>query len=232
VGIPKEYMMDGMDPEVQASFNESVEAIKKLGAEVTQISLPHSKYALAAYYITAPAEASSNLARFDGIRYGHRSTEYSDLGELYSKSRAEGFGAEVKRRILMGSFVLSSGYYDAYYRKAQQVRTLIINDFKSAFTNKCDFILSPVTPTVAFKIGEKTTSSPLTMYLADIFTVPVNLAGLPAMTVPYKIGSTGLPISIQCIGSFFSEELLLGVAAVLEKEFQFPVHNKTTGILN
>ena len=230
VGIPKEYMAEGMDPEVSKLFNESIEVVRKLGAQVSEISLPHSEFALAAYYITAPAEASSNLARFDGIRYGHRSSEFSDLSELYAKSRAEGFGEEVKRRILMGSFVLSSGYYDAYYRKAQQVRTLIINDFKAAFANSCDFILTPVSPTVAFKLGEKT-SSPLTMYLADIFTVPINLAGLPALTVPFKLHSEGMPVGIQCIGPAFSEDLLLGVASVFEKEFSFPIHNKTTGKL-
>lgn len=231
VGIPKEYLVEGMDPEVSAAFSESINSLKKLGAEIKEISLPHSSFALAAYYITAPAEASSNLARFDGIRYGYRAQEYSDLNELYAKSRAEGFGSEVKRRIMMGAFVLSSGYYDAYYQKAQQVRTLIINDFKTAFTNNCDFIFTPVSPTEAFKLGEKT-SSPLTMYLADIFTVPINLAGLPAISVPYKLSKQGLPIGVQCIAPFFREDLLLGLASVFEREFGFPVHAKSSGVLN
>ncbi len=227
VGIPNEFLVDGIDAVIGSSFQEAVETLKKLGAEIKEISLPHSSFALAAYYITAPAEASSNLARFDGIRYGYRTSEYSDLQNLYSKSRAEGFGEEVKRRIMMGSFVLSSGYYDEYYQKAQKVRTLIINDFKLAFSNSCDFIFTPVSPTEAFKLGEKT-SSPLTMYLADIFTVPVNLAGLPAITVPHCLSKAGLPIGVQCIAPAFREDLLLGIASVLEKEFEFPIHQRTT----
>lgn len=229
-GVPKEFMIDGLDKEVSSSFSESLEVLKKLGAEIKEISLPHISFSLAAYYITAPAEASSNLARFDGIRYGYRSKDFFDLSELYEKSRAEGFGSEVKRRIMMGSFVLSSGYYDAYYQKAQQVRTLIINDFKAAFANSCDFIFTPTSPSVAFKIGEKT-SSPLTMYLADIFTVPVNLAGLPGISIPHKLNSENLPIGVQCIAPFFKEDLLIGLASILEKEFGFPVTKKTTGTI-
>ncbi len=230
IGVPKEYTGQGMDEEVERIFHESVEVCKELGAKIVEISLPHSQYALAAYYITAPAEASSNLARFDGIRYGYRTQNFGSLEELYHKSRAEGFGSEVKRRIMIGSFVLSSGYYDAYYRKAQQVRTLISNDFKTAFTNFCDVILAPVSPTVAFPKGEKTTS-PLTMYLADIFTVPVNLAGLPAISVPFKCTGSGMPVGMQFIGSLFSEETLLGVSSVIEKKVTFPVNSKAQGIL-
>jgi aspartyl-tRNA(Asn)/glutamyl-tRNA(Gln) amidotransferase subunit A len=230
VGVPREYLGQGMDKEVEAIFNESVEMCRALGAEVIEVSLPHSKYALAAYYITAPAEASSNLARFDGIRYGYRADGFTSLEELYHKTRAEGFGHEVKRRIMIGSYVLSAGYYDAYYRKAQQVRTLICNDFKAAFVNACDVILTPVSPTVAFPLGEKT-ASPLTMYLADIFTVPVNLAGLPAISIPYKCSSEGLPVGVQFIGPLFSEEKLLGVSSVVEKRASFPVTSKAAGNL-
>lgn len=230
IGIPKEYIGLGMDPEVEEIFNHSIETCRELGAEIKEVSLPHTKHALAAYYITAPAEASSNLARFDGIRYGFRSSEFTSLEELYQKTRAEGFGSEVKRRIMIGSFVLSAGYYDAYYKKAQQVRTLIMNDFKAAFVNSCDVLLTPVSPTVAFTLGAKT-ESPLTMYLADIFTVPVNLAGLPAVSVPYKCSEAGLPVGIQFIGPSFSEERLLGVSSVIERKAEFPVSSKASGVL-
>jgi aspartyl-tRNA(Asn)/glutamyl-tRNA(Gln) amidotransferase subunit A len=230
IGIPKEYIGQGMDEEVEGIFRNSIDVCKELGAEIVEISLPHSQYALAAYYITAPAEAASNLARFDGIRYGYRADSFNSLEELYLTSRAEGFGGEVKRRIMIGSYVLSSGYYDAYYRKAQQVRTLICNDFKTAFVNSCDVILTPVSPTVAFPIGEKTTS-PLTMYLADIFTVPVNLAGLPAISVPYACAKNGMPVGVQFVGPLFSEETLMGVSSVIEKRMSFPVCSKAEGPL-
>lgn len=231
IGVPKEYMsQEGMDPEVEKLFQESIEVCKELGAEIKEVSLPHSQYALAAYYITAPAEAASNLARFDGIRYGYRTPSFGSLEELYFKTRAEGFGSEVKRRIMIGSYVLSAGYYDAFYRKAQQVRTLICNDFKTAFVNSCDVILTPVSPTVAFPKGDKT-ADPLTMYLADIFTVPVNLAGLPAISIPFKCSSKGMPVGVQFIGSLFSEEKLLGVSSVLERRMSFPVTSKAQGAL-
>ncbi|HMO19158.1 MAG TPA: Asp-tRNA(Asn)/Glu-tRNA(Gln) amidotransferase subunit GatA [Oligoflexia bacterium] len=230
IGIPKEYLSLGMEDEQQKIFNEAVDLCRSRGAEIKEISLPHSQYALAAYYITAPAEAASNLARFDGIRYGYRASEFTSLGDLYRKTRAEGFGAEVKRRIMIGSFVLSAGYFDAYYKKAQQVRTLIINDFKAAFVNFCDLILTPVSPTVAFPLGSKT-DDPLTMYLADIFTVPVNLAGLPAISLPFRRSKEGLPVGIQLITPSFSEGLLLGVSSVIEREAGFPVKEKTVGKL-
>jgi aspartyl-tRNA(Asn)/glutamyl-tRNA(Gln) amidotransferase subunit A len=231
-GIPKDLMSGGLEDSVSTSFNEVINKLVKLGAEIVEISLPHASSSLAAYYITAPAEATSNLARFDGIRYGHRSASYHSLQELYEKSRAEGFGKEVKRRIMIGSFVLSSGYYDAYYKKAQQIRTLVINDYKAAFMNSCDIVLTPVSPTVAFKLGEKTSASPLTMYLADIFTVPINLAGLPGISIPTSLSPEKLPIGMQCVGPLFSESLLLGVASVFEREFKFPVTQRTTGRIN
>jgi len=229
--VPKEVVEEGIDPEVYKVFVDCKKRLQALGAEVIEITLPHVEYSLAAYYITALAEASSNLARFDGIRYGHRATNFNSLEELYEKSRAEGFGAEVKRRIMIGSFVLSSGYYDAYYKKAQQIRTLIINDYRTAFTNHCDLIFTPVSPSTAFKIGEKSTASPLAMYLADIFTVPINLAGLPAISIPTALSSDKLPVGMQVIAPFFAEPTLLGVASIFEREFKFPVLTNTEGNL-
>lgn len=226
VGVPKEYVISGMQPEVEKNFAASIEVLKTLGATVVDISLPHTEYALAIYYVIAPAEAASNLARYDGIRFGHRAEGAETLHEVYERSRAEGFGAEVKRRILIGSYVLSKGYFDAYYKKAQQVRTLIINDFRAAFHNHCDVIATPVSPTTAFKIGEKT-SSPLEMYLADVFTVPINLAGVPAMSVPSGLDSQGLPIGLQLIGSPFSEKVLIRTAYQFEQAVNFvcsPAH--------
>ncbi len=231
VGIPKEVVEEGIEPEVYKNFLDTKAKLVSLGAELVEISLPHAEYSLAAYYITAPAEASSNLARFDGIRYGHRAESFTSLEDLYERSRGEGFGSEVKRRIMIGSFVLSSGYYDAYYKKAQQIRTLIINDYRTAFTNSCDLILTPVSPSVAFKIGEKSTASPLAMYLADIFTVPINLAGIPGISIPTALSSNGLPIGMQFVGPFFSESLLFGVSSVLERELDFPVIGKTVNSL-
>lgn len=227
IGVPKEVVEEGIEKSVYQEFLSVKEKLVSLGAELVEVSLPHAEHSLAAYYITAPAEASSNLARFDGIRYGHRSSEYASLEELYSKSRAEGFGSEVKRRIMIGSFVLSSGYYDAYYKKAQQIRTLIVNDYRAAFTNCCDVILTPVSPTTAFKIGEKSNASPLAMYLADIFTVPINLAGLPGISIPTGLSGENLPIGMQLVGPFFSESLLLGLSSVFERERSFPVLNNT-----
>ncbi len=220
VGIPKEYFLDGMDSEVEKAIRQSISLLKEQGAEIVEISLPHTKHALPVYYVITPAEAASNLARYDGIRYGKRTENFTSLSELYARTRAEGFGTEVKRRILIGNYVLSAGYYDAYYRKAQQVRTLIINDFKAAFNNHCDVILTPASPTTAFKIGENA-SDPLKMYLADVFTVPVNLAGVPGLTVPTSCDKAGLPIGTQLIGPPFSEPMLLRVGRNLEQACGF-----------
>lgn len=219
LGVPKEYFIDGMDKEVEANARECLKLLEKLGAKIVDISLPHTKYALPVYYIVAPAEAASNLARFDGVRYGYRSTDGENLIEMYEKTRANGFGAEVKRRILIGNYVLSAGYYDAFYLKGQQVRTLVINDFKAAFNNHCDLIVTPVSPTTAFKIGE--TTDPLSMYLADIFTVPTNLAGLPGISVPSGLDSKKLPIGLQFIAPAFAELEMFKAAKVFESEIGF-----------
>jgi aspartyl-tRNA(Asn)/glutamyl-tRNA(Gln) amidotransferase subunit A len=214
LGLPKEYFVDGMDPEVEKAVRDAVEHCKRLGAEIVEVSLPHSKYAIAVYYIIATAEASANLARFDGIRYGMR-LDGKDPIELYGKTRAAGFGSEVKRRIILGTYVLSSGYYDAYYLRAQKVRTLIRNDFIEAFKS-CDAILAPVTPTPAYKIGEKT-SDPLKMYLDDILTTPVNLAGICGMSIPCGFSSAGLPIGLQILGDSFKEANILKVGHAYEQ---------------
>ncbi len=215
IGLPKEYFeVDGLDKEIKSSVVKTIEKLKSLGAKIVDVSLPHTKYAIAAYYVIATAEASANLARFDGVRYGKRAEEYSDLNELYSLTRGEGFGEEVKRRILLGTFVLSSGYYDAYYLKAQKVRTLVRNDFDEAF-KKCDVIFSPVSPTSAFKIGGIT--EPVQMYLADIYTVSVNLAGICAISVPSDIlQSANLPVGVQFLGPVYGEDKILKVAKVFE----------------
>ncbi len=210
IGIPKEYFGAGLDPEVAAAVQAAIAFYRSLGAEIREVSLPHTEYALAAYYIIATAEASSNLARYDGVRYGHRSAEADNLHELYFNSRAEGFGSEVKRRIILGTYVLSSGYYDAYYGRAQKVRTLIREDFIKAY-GEVDVILTPTTPTPAFKRGEKS-GDPLAMYLADIYTIGVNLAGLPAISVPCGFTAGGLPIGLQLIGQPFAEADLLAAA--------------------
>lgn len=215
IGIPKEYFGEGLDPEVGAAVQAAIEFYKARGAEVREVSLPHTEYALAAYYIIATAEASSNLARYDGVRYGHRSAEAENLLELYFKSRAEGFGSEVKRRIILGTYVLSSGYYDAYYGRAQKVRTLIRRDFINAY-QEADVILTPTSPTSAWKRGEKT-ENPLSMYLADIYTIGVNLAGLPAISVPCGFTASGLPIGLQLIGQPFAEADLLAAAHVYDR---------------
>jgi len=215
LGLPKEYLIGGLDPEVKAAVDAAVKQIEKLGAEIVEISLPHTDYAVATYYIVATAEASANLARFDGIRYGLR-VDGSDPAELYSKTRGAGFGAEVKRRIILGTYVLSSGYYDAYYLRAQKVRTLIRNDFLKAFET-VDAIVTPTTPTAAFKIGEKS-DDPLQMYLSDIFTISCNLAGICGVSVPCGFTkSPKLPIGLQLLGKPFGEEMLLKIAHAYEQ---------------
>lgn len=214
IGLPKEYFIDGLDPDVQKAMAAAIETYRRLGAEFVDISLPHTDYAVATYYLIATAEASSNLARYDGVRFGHRA-KADGLLDMYTKSRSEGFGAEVKRRIMLGTYALSSGYYDAYYVKAQKVRTLIMNDFIKAFAD-VDVMLTPVAPTPAFKIGEKT-NDPLQMYLSDIFTIPVNLAGTCAMSLPAGFSATGLPIGLQLIGKPFGEETILRAGYAFEQ---------------
>jgi aspartyl-tRNA(Asn)/glutamyl-tRNA(Gln) amidotransferase subunit A len=208
VGLPKEYFADGLEAGVGAVVNAAIEEYKKMGAEVVEISLPNTKLSIPVYYVIAPAEASSNLSRYDGVRYGHRADQYADLMDMYCKSRAQGFGAEVKRRILIGTYVLSAGYYDAYYLKAQQIRRLIAQDFTEAF-KKCDIIMGPAAPSTAFKIGEKA-DDPVSMYLQDIYTIAVNLAGLPGMSIPAGF-SNGLPVGLQVIGNYFDEARMLDV---------------------
>ncbi len=219
IGVPKEFFGEGINKEVKESLQKAIETYKKLGAEVEEFSLDIAQYSLASYYIIACAEASSNLGRFDGIRYGYRTPEFTNLKELYKKSRSEGFGAEVKRRIILGTYVLSSGYYDAYYKKAQQVRTLVINEFNKGF-EKYDVILTPTSPTVAFDIGSKS-DNPLEMYLADICTVSVNIAGLPGISIPCGVDSQGMPIGMQLIGNKFCEETILNAAYTFEQEVKF-----------
>ena len=219
IGVPKEFFGDGLNEDVKEQVLNAVETYKKLGATVEECSLPVAEYALATYYIISCAEASSNLGRFDGIRYGYRTKNYETLKDIFVNSRTEGFGDEVKRRIILGTYVLSSGYYDAYYKKAQKVRTLIINEFNKNF-EKYDVILTPTSPTTAFKIGEKS-NSPLEMYLADLYTVPVNIAGVPALSIPCGIDSKGLPVGLQLIGKHFDEETLFRAAYSFEQEFKF-----------
>jgi aspartyl-tRNA(Asn)/glutamyl-tRNA(Gln) amidotransferase subunit A len=215
IGLPREYFITGLDPDVQAAMDAAIETYRRLGAEFVDISLPHTDYAVATYYLIATAEASSNLARYDGVRFGHRAEDASGLLDMYTKSRSQGFGAEVKRRIMLGTYALSSGYYDAYYVKAQKVRTLIMQDFIRAFEG-VDLILTPVAPTPAFKIGEKL-DDPLQMYLSDIFTIPVNLAGTCALSVPAGFSASGLPIGLQLIGRPFDEETILRAAHAFEQ---------------
>ncbi len=210
VGIPREYRADGMPAEIEALWQRGVDWLRDAGAEPVEISLPHTKYALAAYYIIAPAEASSNLARYDGVRFGLR-VDGSSLDEMYELTRAAGFGAEVRRRVLIGTYVLSAGYYDAYYLKAQRVRALIAQDFAAAF-ERVDCLLAPTAPSAAFAIGEKS-DDPVAMYLNDVFTVPANLAGLPAISVPAGLSADGLPLGLQIIGRAFDEATVLRVAA-------------------
>ena len=218
LGIPKEYFAEGLDPEIGAAVEKAVAFYTAQGCEVKQVSLPNTQYCLDTYYIIATAEASSNLARYDGIRYGHRSSAATDVVELYFKSRAEGFGAEVKRRIILGTYVLSSGYYDAFYLRAQKVRTLIRQDFLNAY-QEVDALITPTSPIPAFKIGEK--SDPLAMYLCDIYTIGVNLAGLPAISVPCGFTASGLPIGMQLIGQPFQEANLLAIANAYERAHEW-----------
>ncbi len=216
VGIPSEYFVKGLDPDVEKVIRKGIEYLEQQGAAIKEVSLPHTRYAVATYYIIAPAEASSNLSRYDGVKYGVRGDGYASLMEMYQVTRSQGFGDEVKRRIMIGTYCLSAGYYDAYYKKASQVRTLITRDFKKAFTEQgCDVLAAPVAPTPAFRLGDKT-GDPLQMYLSDIFTIPVNLAGLPAMSVPCGFSSSGLPIGMQLIADHFQEEKLLHAAYNLE----------------
>ncbi len=223
IGLPKEYFIDGLDPEVQKAMAEAIETYRRLGAEFVDVSLPNTDYAVATYYLIAAAEASSNLARYDGVRFGHRAEADGLLG-MYTKSRSEGFGNEVKRRIMIGTYALSSGYYDAYYVKAQKVRTLIMNDFIKAFAD-VDLMLTPVAPTPAFKIGEKA-GDPLQMYLSDIFTIPVNLAGTCAMSLPAGFSLSGLPIGLQLIGKPFGETIILQAGYAFEQATEW--HTKRT----
>ena len=215
IGIPREYFVDGMQPEVETAVRRAVECLEDLGAEVLPVSLPHTEYAVAAYYLVATAEASSNLARYDGVRYGYRAADAGDLADMYRATRAGGFGSEVKRRIMLGTYVLSAGYYDAYYLQAQKVRTLVRRDFLRAFET-CDVIATPVAPTTAFRVGEKM-ADPLTMYLSDIFTIAVNLAGLPGISVPCGFDEQGMPIGLQLIGRAFDEATLLRAAYAYEQ---------------
>ncbi|HWA01969.1 MAG TPA: Asp-tRNA(Asn)/Glu-tRNA(Gln) amidotransferase subunit GatA [Rhizomicrobium sp.] len=219
VGIPREYRLDGMMPEIGELWERGAEWLRSQGAEIVEVSLPHTKYALPAYYIVAPAEASSNLARYDGVRFGRRAAQVHDIVQLYERSRAEGFGPEVQRRILIGTYVLSSGYYDAYYLKAQKVRSLIARDFTEAY-KRCDVLLTPATPGPAFEIGAKT-NDPVAMYLNDVFTVTVNLAGLPAIAVPAGLTADGLPLGLQIIGKAFDEATVLRAARAVEQAAAF-----------
>jgi aspartyl-tRNA(Asn)/glutamyl-tRNA(Gln) amidotransferase subunit A len=220
IGIPEEYSAtEGLDPEVMSAVGSAVEVLEGLGAERVNVSLPHTEYAVAAYYVIAPSEASSNLARYDGVKYGFRDRDAKNLMDMYRRTRSTGFGPEVQRRIIIGTYCLSAGYYDAYYGKASQVRTLIMEDFKKAYET-CDVILCPVAPTAAFKIGENI-DDPLTMYLSDIFTLSANLAGIPGISVPCGFSSDGLPIGLQILGNHFDEEMLFKVAYNFEQATEF-----------
>ncbi|HOZ54774.1 MAG TPA: Asp-tRNA(Asn)/Glu-tRNA(Gln) amidotransferase subunit GatA [Clostridia bacterium] len=219
IGVPKEFFGEGINPEVKEKVENAIEKYRELGAEIEEISLDIAKYSLAAYYIIACAEASSNLGRFDGIRYGYRTENFENLKDIFVNSRSEGFGDEVKRRIILGTYVLSSGYYDAYYKKAQQVRTLVKREFENAF-KKYDVILTPTSPTVAYEIGTKS-NNPLEMYLADICTVSVNIAGLPAISIPCGVDKNNMPIGLQLIGNRFEEETILNAAYTFEQVFKF-----------
>jgi len=222
IGIPKEFFEDGLDSDVQKLIEEALKQYEKLGAKIVDISLPNNHLAIPAYYVIAPAEASSNLSRYDGVRYGYRTKEYDDLMDMYFKTRQEGFGDEVKRRILIGTYVLSAGYFDAYYLKAQKIRRLISNDFKVAY-EKCDVIMGPSAPSVAFKSGEKQ-EDPLAMYLQDIFTISTNLAGLPAMSIPAGFVNE-LPVGLQLIGNYFEESKILNIAHIYQKNTDWHLHS-------
>jgi aspartyl-tRNA(Asn)/glutamyl-tRNA(Gln) amidotransferase subunit A len=213
VGVPDEYFIPGMEPEVEQAVRAAIDELARLGAEVVRVSLPHTRHAVAAYYLIAPAEASSNLARYDGVRYGHRAAGATDLLALYRRTRAEGFGPEVKRRIMLGTYALRSGYYDAYYGQAQRVRTLVARDFADAF-QRCDVLATPTSPTVAWPLGAK--SDPLALYLADVFTIACNLAGLPGLSLPCGWSRAGLPIGLQLLGRPLAEPTLFRVASAYE----------------
>ncbi|HLM44494.1 MAG TPA: Asp-tRNA(Asn)/Glu-tRNA(Gln) amidotransferase subunit GatA [Myxococcaceae bacterium] len=219
LGVPREYFVEGMDPEVEAAVREALKAYERLGATLVDVSLPHTKYALATYYLLAPAEASSNLARYDGVRYGQRARDAKGLKEMYGLSRDQGFGPEVKRRIMLGTYALSAGYYDAYYVRAQKVRTLIREDFTKAFT-QVDALVTPTSPVPAFKLGEKV-NDPLSMYLMDVCTLPCNLAGLPGLSLPCGFTKAGLPIGLQLMGRPFDEAKLLRIGRAFEREHDF-----------
>ena len=226
IGIPKEYRLDGMPAEIETLWTQGSEMLRDAGAEIVDITLPHTKYALPAYYVIAPAEASSNLARYDGVRYGHRAkiTSGEGITEMYERTRAEGFGPEVQRRIMIGAYVLSAGFYDAYYRRAQRVRTLIKRDFEQVFADGIDAILTPATPSAAFGLGEMADADPIKMYLNDVFTVTVNLAGLPGVAVPAGLDSNGLPLGLQLIGKPWEEAEMLNIAYSLENSVGFGHH--------
>jgi len=215
IGVPREYFIEGIDPEVKDALDKALKIFEKLGAKIEEASLPHTEYSLPTYYLIATAEASSNLAKYDGVQYGYRTENYENLSFMYQRSRSEGFGSEVKRRIMLGTYALSSGYYDAYYLKAQKVRTLIKEDFDKAFS-KYDILITPTSPTPAFKLKEKVLD-PLTMYLSDIYTVPINLAGIPAISLNCGYSKSNLPIGLQIIGKHFSEEIILRAAYNFEK---------------
>ncbi|MHB1299432.1 MAG: Asp-tRNA(Asn)/Glu-tRNA(Gln) amidotransferase subunit GatA [Burkholderiales bacterium] len=215
IGIPKEYFAQGLSPDVEKAVQAAISEYEKLGAAIVEVSLPNTRLSIPVYYVLAPAEASSNLSRYDGVRYGHRSANYRDLAEMYENSRAEGFGSEVKRRIMVGTYVLSHGYYDAYYMQAQKLRRLIARDFAESF-EKCDVIMGPTSPSTAFDLGEKG-DDPVQMYLSDIYTIAVNLAGLPGMSIPAGFGDNGRPVGLQIIGNYFSEAKMLNVAHQYQK---------------
>ena len=222
IGLPREFFAEGLNNEVAAAVDAAINELKKLGATPVEVSLPNSKLAIPVYYVLAPAEASSNLSRFDGVRYGYRAPEYTDLDGMYCKTRAQGFGDEVKRRILIGAYVLSHGYYDAYYLQAQKIRRLIANDFTEAFKT-CDVILGPTAPGTAFKLGEKA-DDPVSMYLNDLYTIPANLAGLPGMSLPCGFDSKGLPIGLQLVGNYFAEANMLNVAHQYQRATDWHMH--------
>ncbi|HMO36103.1 MAG TPA: amidase family protein, partial [Gemmatales bacterium] len=219
IGVPEEYFQEGLNPEVETAVKEALKIYEKLGAQLKSVSLPHTKYAVAVYYLVATAEASSNLARYDGVHFGFRAKKFDSMIHMYSRSRGEGFGTEVKRRIMLGTYALSSGYYDAYYKKALQVRRLIKNDFDAVFS-ECDVILGPVAPTPAFKIGEKK-NDPLAMYLSDIYTISCNLAGIVGLSIPCGLSSNGMPIGLQILGKEFEEDKVLRVGRMFEKETEW-----------
>ena len=227
IGVPKEFFAEGLSADVRAAVDGALKQYEKLGAKLVEISLPRTQLSIPVYYIIAPAEASSNLSRFDGVKFGHRAAQYTDLLDMYKKTRAEAFGDEVKRRIMIGAYVLSHGYYDAYYLQAQKIRRMIADDFQQAF-KQCDLIAGPVAPTVAWKLGEHG-NDPLADYLADIFTLPGSLAGLPGMSVPAGFGEGGMPVGLQLIGNYFAEAKLLNAAHKLQQATDFHSRMPTVG---